>query len=134
MRVLTIIIALFVSVSSPVRAADDVSNVQSIIRLQEQAIGRDDAASAFSFAAPSIQSIFQDPETFMSMVRKGYAPIYRHKSFDFGVSRTVEGKVAQSVTIVDADGVSWEALYILEQQPDGSMKISGCTLSKLVGA
>ncbi len=134
MRVLILFLAFFVSVAAPALAADDASKGQSIIRSQEEAIGRDDAATAFSFSAPSIRNIFQDPETFMSMVRKGYAPIYRHKSFDFGVSRTVEGKVAQSVTIVDADGVSWEALYILEQQPDGSMKISGCTLSKLVGA
>ena len=134
MRVLILFLALVIGFPVTSRAADDVSNVQSIIRSQEQAIARDDGATAFSFAAPSIQGIFQDPETFMSMVRKGYPPIYRHKSFDFGVARTVDGKVAQSVTIVDAEDVSWEALYILEQQPDGSMKISGCTLSKLVGA
>ena len=134
MRFLILFLALFVGFVAPMRAADDATAGQSIIRSQEEAIGRDDAVAAFSFAAPSIRSIFQDAETFMSMVRKGYAPIYRHKSFDFGLSRTVEGKLAQSVTIVDAEGVSWEALYILEQQPDGSLKISGCMLSKLVGA
>lgn len=134
MRFLILFLALFVGFVAPMRAADDATAGQSIIRSQEEAIGRDDAVAAFSFAAPSIRSIFQDAETFMSMVRKGYAPIYRHKSFDFGLSRTVEGKLAQSVTIVDAEGVSWEALYILEQQPDGTVKISGCTLSKLVGA
>ena len=134
MRVLILFLALVVGFAAPARAVDDAAAGQGIIRSQEEAIGRDDAATAFSFAAPSIQGIFQDPDTFLSMVRKGYAPIYRHKSFDFGVSRTVDGKIAQSVTIVDADGVSWEALYILEQQPDGTMKIAGCTLSKLVGA
>jgi hypothetical protein len=49
-------------------------------------------------------------------VRNSYAPVYRHKSFEFG--------------IVDSDGVPWEALYTLEQQDDGSLKISGCMLIK----
>ena len=37
---------------------------------------------------------------------------------------------AQRVHIIDADGQAWEALYTLEQQPDGSLKITGCSLLK----
>ena len=33
-------------------------------------------------------------------------------------------------SIIDADGNAWEALYTLEQQPDGSLKITGCSLIK----
>jgi hypothetical protein len=40
------------------------------------------------------------------------------------------GKIARQVHIVDAEGVPWEALYTLEQQPDGSVKISGSVLVK----
>ena len=40
----------------------------------------------------------------------------------------------QEVNIIDTDGVAWLALYTLEQQSDGSLKISACVLSKLVGA
>ena len=36
----------------------------------------------------------------------------------------------QRVHIVDANGEAWEALYTLEQQPDGSLKITGCSLLK----
>ena len=32
--------------------------------------------------------------------------------------------------IVDANGEMWEALYTLEREPDGSLKITGCTLLK----
>ena len=32
--------------------------------------------------------------------------------------------------IVDTNGVSWQALYTLERQPEGSLKISGAVLSK----
>jgi len=38
--------------------------------------------------------------------------------------------VAQRVHIVDENGQGWEALYTLEQQADGSFKITGCTLLK----
>ena len=97
---------------------------------QVEALGREDAAAAFSYAAPALQNVFQQPDIFMAMVRGSYAPVYRHKSFEFGEARTSDGQIAQRVHIIDADGVPWEALYTLEQQPDGSLKISGCTLLK----
>lgn len=114
----------------PVRAADEIAAAQSIIRSQEQAMGRDDAAAAYSFAAPSIQNLFGEAETFMAMVRQSYAPVYRHKSFEFGEARISGGQIAQRVHIIDAEGVPWEALYTLEQQTDGTVKISGCVLLK----
>ena len=130
MRALILLAAFLISLSAPVCAADDVATAQTIIRSQEQAFSRDDPAAAYSYAAPAIQGVFPDPETFMAMVRRSYAPVYRHKSFEFGEGRASDGKVAQRVHIIDADGVPWEALYTLEQQPDGSVKISGCVLLK----
>ena len=66
----------------------------------------------------------------MSMVQNGYAPVYRHKSFEFGDSKTEGSSIAQRVHIIDANGEAWEALYTLEQQADGSYKITGCSLLK----
>jgi hypothetical protein len=66
----------------------------------------------------------------MHMVRNGYAPVHRHRSFKFGGARISEGKILQEVHIVDTNGVSWQALYTLERQPEGSLKISGAVLSK----
>ena len=40
------------------------------------------------------------------------------------------GRIAQRVHIVDDNGEAWEAMYTLEQQPDGSLKITGCSLLK----
>jgi hypothetical protein len=130
MRALILLAVLLLSFSAPARAADDVAAAQSVIRSQEQAFGRDDGAAAYSHAAPAIQGIFPDAETFMAMVRNSYAPVYRHKSFEFGEARTADGKIAQRVHILDADGVPWEALYTLELQGDGSLKITGCVLLK----
>jgi Domain of unknown function (DUF4864) len=130
MRALVLLVAVLVSLAAPACAADDVATAQAVIRSQEQAFSRDDPAAAYSHAAPAIQGIFPDAETFMAMVRNSYAPVYRHKSFEFGEARVADGKIAQRVHIVDTDGVPWEALYTLELQPDGSVKISGCVLLK----
>jgi len=132
MRTLALLVAFLISSAAFAWAADDVAAGQSVIRSQEQALGRDDAATAYTFAAPSIKNLYRNPETFMYMVRNGYAPVYRHRSFEFGAAKTSEGKIVQEVHIIDADGVAWEALYTLEPQSDGSLKISGCVLAKLV--
>jgi hypothetical protein len=130
MRALVLLAALLIGLAAPVRAGDDIANAQTIIRSQEQAFARDDAATAYSFAAPAIHSMFPDADLFLSMVRRGYAPVYRHKSFEFGEAQVADGKVAQRVHIVDANGEGWEALYTLERQADGSLKIIGCVLLK----
>jgi hypothetical protein len=127
-RALFLLAALLISLAAPARAADDVAAAQGVIRSQVEAFSRDDAAAAYSHAAPAIQEIFPQADIFMSMVRNSYAPIYRHKSFDFGEARVSDGTIAQRVHIVDADGIPWEALYTLELQPDGSVKITGCVL------
>ena len=128
MRALFMLAILLLTLAAPARAADGVAAAQGVIRSQVEAFSRDDAAAAYSYAAPAIQEIFPQADIFMSMVRNSYAPVYRHKSFDFGEARVSDGTIAQRVHIVDADGIPWEALYTLELQPDGSVKITGCVL------
>ena len=132
LRTLVITIAVLIAAGAAARAADDIATAQSVIKAQEEAFGRDDASTAYSFAAPGIQSFYRSPEGFMFMVRNGYAPVYRHRSFAFGEAKIVDGKIMQDVQIVDADGVAWDALYTLERQADGSLKISACILKKAV--
>lgn len=130
MRVFIFAIALLFSGLPGVRAADDAGSAQAVISSQIEAIGRDDADAAYSYAAPAIQGLFTRPDIFMNMVRQGYAPLVRPKRVEFGKSAGSDGKIAQHVHIVDSDGVAWEALYTLEQQPDGTIKITGCSLLK----
>src|SRR5471030_2572187 len=130
MRALVLLTAFLLSLASPARAADDVATAQTVIRSQVEALGRDDAATAYSYAAPAIHEMFPQADIFLFMVQHSYAPVYRHKSFEFGEARVADGQIAQRVYIVDADGVPWEALYTLELEPDGSVKISGCVLLK----
>ena len=130
MRLFALLFAFLIVCASPAAAADDAATAQSIIRSQVEALGRDDATVAYSFASPEIHQRFPQANVFLSMVQQNYGPVYRHKSFEFGEVRSADGKIAQAVHIIDADGVPWDALYTLEQQSDGSIKISGCMLIK----
>jgi hypothetical protein len=130
MRIAALLVALMITLGATPAFAGDVTAAQGVIRAQEQAFARDDANAAYSQAAPAIREIFPAPDIFMSMVQNGYAPVYRHKSFEFGESKSEGSSIAQRVHIVDANGEAWEALYTLEQQSDGSYKITGCSLLK----
>ena len=125
-----LLLTLLLMVAAPGRTADDIVAAQNVISAQEQAFVRDDAAAAYSFAAPAIKEIFPSADIFMFMVQKTYAPIYRHRSFEFGEAKVDRDRVAQRVHIADANGEAWEALYTLERDANGSFKITGCTLLK----
>jgi hypothetical protein len=130
MRPLVLFAALLLGLASPARAGDEVAAAQGVIRAQVEAFSHDDAAAAYSYAAPAIHEMFPQADLFMFMVQHSYAPVYRHRSFEFGEAAVEGGRVAQHAHIVDENGETWEALYTLEQQPDGSFKIIGCVLLK----
>jgi hypothetical protein len=107
----------------------EAQELQRIITGQLNAFSADDGAGAYNFAAPTIKRLFPSPEIFLSMVQKGYPPVYRRKSFTFGrIGNEMGGAPTQHVTIIDQSGKAWSALYAMERQPDGSWKIVGCQL------
>ena len=130
MRVLVLFAALLIGLASPACAGDNIAAAQSVIRSQVEAFSHDDASAAYSYAAPAIHEMFPQADLFMFMVQHSYAPVYRHKSFEFGEAAVTDGRVAQRARIIDENGEVWEALYTLEQQPDGSFKIIGCVQLK----
>src|SRR5260370_21874377 len=87
MRAFVLLAAFLIFLTAPAAAADDVAAAQGVIRSQAEAFSRDDAAAAYSYAAPPIKGIFPRAEISMSLVQQGYAPVYRHKSFEFGQPR-----------------------------------------------
>ena len=107
----------------------DRMQFRSIITGQIEAFRSDDGARAYGYAAPIIKQIFPSPEQFMAMVKQGYQPVYRPQSFAFGATETdPTGRPIQRVKIVGPDGLTYEAIYTMERQPDGSWQISGCRL------
>nr|WP_238201012.1 DUF4864 domain-containing protein [Methylobacterium aerolatum] len=107
---------------------------RAVIVLQTEALGRDDAPTAYAQAAPAIREIFPNADLFLGMVRSQYQPVYRHRSFVFGQARDLgETTVSQSVAIQDEGGTDWTAEYTLERQADGTWRITGCRLTKAPG-
>lgn len=137
LRLLVVLAGLLVfSVSARAESPSesDRTDFQRIITAQIDAFRADDGVRAYSYAAPMIQQVFPTPETFMSMVRQGYRPVYRPQSFRFGdAGEDSAGRPTQRVTIAGPDGKTYEALYTFQKQPDGSWKISGCQLLEVPG-
>ena len=116
------------------RADDDAPAIQSVISSQISAFLSGDGELAYSYASPGIKRLFPSPQIFMQMVEQGYEPVFRPRSFAFTDLELNDDRALQLVDIVGPDGAPWTALYMLERQPDGSWRISGCQLKPGVGA
>jgi len=115
-------------------SAADRAEFQRIISEQIEAFRVDDGAKAYGYAAPSLHQIFPTAEIFMQMVKRGYQPVYRPQSFRFGQAGDDPfGRPSQRITVVGPDGKTYEALYSMERQPDGTWLIQGCTLLEVPG-
>ena len=126
---------LILDLAGPALADDGArAAARAVITKQVEALGRDDASTAYAQAAPAIQELFPNADLFIGMVRNQYRPVYRHRSFVFGEGRdTGEAGVMQSVAIQDEYGVDWTAEYSLARDADGSWRITGCRLIKAPG-
>jgi hypothetical protein len=119
--------------SRAVKAQDDFDpaqgqRIRGVIRAQLRAFARDDAEGAFYFASPVIRRKFVTPDRFMTMVRHAYGPIYRNREVEFRALVVSGPDPVQEVFLVGEDGRAVIALYRMEQQPDGSWRISGVFL------
>lgn len=117
-------------VFGPARAGEsEVKAAQQVIENQLEAFLADDAARAYSFAAPNIKRIFPTQQSFMSMVESGYMPVRRPRSYAFGKSQEMSAtSIVQQVLLVGPDGKNYEAVYTLELQPDGTWQITGVSM------
>jgi hypothetical protein len=119
-----------------VASAEDLTAARSraIIERQFEAFKRDDGEAAYALAAPMIKEIFGDAGHFMAMVRDHYAPVYRHRSVEFGAFKESGDQASLEATLVDNDNVVWTALYSLSRDANGDWLISGCVLVKADGS
>lgn len=129
-------IALLLALLAPAPAAAQEATlapgaqlaIRQVIESQLAAFQRDDGSEAFSYASPGIRDKFATPEIFMEMVRSGYAPVYRPREVEFLDARVRDGRTGQAVRFVGPDGRTVIAVYTMEQQPDGTWRISGVIL------
>ena len=130
--VLTVVLVLSsVSMGLAAELPRPATPAQQIIADQLAAMARDDGPAAYAFASPEVQAKFPSPDIFMGMVRQGYAPVYKPRSYAFAAGEVMgDGTLRQLVDLVAADGTGWTAEYFLRPGPDGSLKIIACRLSK----
>jgi hypothetical protein len=114
-------------------AAADREAIRQVIAQQLDAFQRDDEVEAFSYAAPSIQAQFKTPADFMRMVRSAYEAVYRPRSTNFLEVFVTDGQVVQPLQVVAPDASVLVAFYLMERQPDGTWRISGCVLGRPQG-
>ena len=112
----------------------DRSAIRQVIENQLAAFQRDDGGEAFSYASPGIQRRFGTPDTFMAMVRNGYAAVYRPREVEIRGLRVEGGTIQQEVLFVGPDGKPVIAVYTMQRQADGSWKINGVYLIAAPGA
>ena len=102
--------------------------IRQVIEAQIAAFRADDGATAFAHASPTIRGIFGDVASFMTMVKQGYQPVYRPRSYTFRDIVEWRGQPTQEVVVVGPDDRVVLALYPMQLQPDGRWLINGCTL------
>ena len=117
-------------------SAEDLTAAGSraIVERQFDAFERDDGEAAYALAAPTIKQMFDDADHFMAMVRGHYAPVYRHRSAEFGAFKEEGDEASLEATLVDNDNVVWTALYSFRRVSNGDWLISGCVLAKAEGS
>lgn len=126
------LIAFTLSLAAVPLHAEDLAITASrkVIEAQIDAFLKNDADTAYSFAAPGIKTKFPDKTVFFDMVKKSYAPVYHPGNYAFGRSKSVDdgATVIHELLITGTDGRNWRALYKLSRQPDGSYKIDGVAI------
>ncbi|MBP6765183.1 MAG: DUF4864 domain-containing protein [Rubrivivax sp.] len=112
----------------------EIAGVRAVVQGQLDAFAANDAAKAFSYAAPNVRSRLGTAERFMAMVRAGYPVVFRPASVAFLLpQRLSDGTVVQRAQMSDARGETWLAVYTLQRQKDKSWRISGCDVQPARG-
>ena len=109
-------------------SAEDEKNIRSVVQGQLDALAKDDAATAFSFAAPNVRDAFVTAPRFLDMVQRGYPVVIRPASVAFLQVEGKSGLAFQRVQMTDQAGEPWLASYSLARQKNGAWRITGCSV------
>ena len=119
---------IFINLYADQANKEDFDITKKIISQQLEAFKVNDASKAYSFAAPFIKMKFEDPESFMSMVKDNYEPISNAKDFYFLKFKINNGNIYHQLQVISKSNQSYMATYSLIFIED-EWKISGCALS-----
>ena len=110
------------------QSKQDILSIKKIIRLQIEAMRRDDWDEAFKYASQDIQLSFGNPKIFRKMVLTKYRIVYQPRLSSFKQIKLVNGIPAQGVYMVDDRGKSALVVYFMRQDENRNWRINGVQL------
>lgn len=93
--------------------------IETTIRNQFDAFLADDVDTAWQYASPNIQRLFQTPENFGRMVRQGYPMVWRPAQVEFMDLQSLGGIVVQRVQVIDQAGRTHVLAYQMVETEAG---------------
>lgn len=119
MRPLLTLAVLALPLGAAAQDAQDQSAIEAVISDQLSDFNARDVPGAWEHASPMIQGMFGTPETFGSMVERGYPMVWDNSDARFLDLREEEGALHQRVLIDDAEGRPWVLDYQMLELPEG---------------
>jgi hypothetical protein len=110
------------------QSKQDAINIQKVIRLQIEAMRRDDWDEAFKFASLDIQRSFGNSKIFRKMVLAKYRIVYRPRLSSFKEIKLVRGIPVQRVFMINDGGNSAMVVYFMRQDEERNWRINGVRL------
>ena len=110
------------------QSKQDILNIKKVIRLQIEAMRRDDWDEAFKYASRDIQLSFGSPKIFRKMVLSKYRIVYQPRLSSFKKIKLVNGIPAQGVYMIDDRGKSAMVVYFMRQDENRNWRINGVQL------
>jgi hypothetical protein len=112
-------LAVLLIIASAFNALAQDADIRSTITKQFEAFKVDDFATAFTFASPTLQTLFQSPENFGRMVVKGYPMVWRPAAVEYLDLREKSGVFFQTVQITDQEDSVHYLEYRMQKISDG---------------
>ncbi|MGR3723682.1 DUF4864 domain-containing protein [Abyssibius alkaniclasticus] len=130
MRRLIVVFILFIAPALGQAQSAPDAEIRDIITRQLEAFQQDDFATAFTFASPALQGIFQTPERFGDMVTGGYPMVYRPQDYRFDSLSEAAGSSLQKLLVWDNNGRGFLVEYQMIETEDG-WRINGVSVTPL---
>ena len=110
------------------QSKQDIGNIQKVIRLQIEAMRKDDWEEAFKYASLDIRRSFGNAKTFQNMVLAKYRIVYQPRLISFKQVKFIKGTPVQEVYLIDYKGKSAMAIYFMRQEKNRDWRINGVQL------
>ena len=128
MKQFLIAVMIWLTCVTGLSAQDDrIPGIEATIQSQIDAFRADDFETAFTFASPSIRTLFGSSTRFGAMVRNGYPMVWKPSDVRFLELRRQGPFLFQKVFVRDAAGAPHVLEYNMIQTEDG-WRIDGVQL------